>query len=86
MSHSIEKLVSKLITFTMFGLVMISTALLFYLLTLRLGDVAKESQTYDRYISCVLSVAPEDRDQKKVDNCWLEVQKDTGYEVKRYDK
>lgn len=62
------------------------TGILFYFLSLRLGDIAKENQTYNRYISCVLSVPPSDRDKAKIDHCWTAVQQDTGIQVKRYDK
>lgn len=85
MNSRTEKILNKSITVFMFALVMFATALLFYFLALRLGDVAKENQTYDRYISCVLSVPSVERDQKIIDRCWNQVQEDTGREVKRYD-
>lgn len=52
----------------------------------RLGEIARQSQTYNRYTSCVLSIPALERDQSKIDKCWLIVQEDTGEKVKRYDK
>ncbi len=79
--HTVE----RVITIFTIGLVMAITGILFYFLSLRLGDVARQNQAYNRYIACVLSVPPSDRDTKKIDRCWVEAQKDTGIEVKRYD-
>jgi len=62
------------------------TGILFYFLSLRLGDIARENQAYDRYNACVLSVPASDRDISKIDKCWTEAQEDTGIEVKRYDR
>lgn len=61
------------------------TGVLFYFLSLRLGDIAKENQAYNRYNACVLSVPADDRDVEKIDRCWEAAQKDTGIDVKRYD-
>lgn len=81
-----KRIMNKIITVVIFSLLLVSTAVLFYFLTLRLGDVANENQTYSRYISCVLSVEAVERNQEKIDSCWDKVQADTGYEVKRYDE
>ncbi len=70
---------------TVAGIIIAATGLIFYFLSLRLGSVAKENQTYNRYISCVLSVTPDQRDPAKIDYCWLQSEKDTGIKVKRYD-
>lgn len=79
-------IVERIITFTVIVLIAMMTGILFYFLSLRLGDIAKENQAYNRYNACVLSVPPLDRDTKKIDKCWVEAQKDTGIEVKRYDR
>lgn len=79
------RFVEKLVTIMMVALVIGMTGILFYFLSLRLGDIAKENQAYDRYNACVLSVPADDRDIKKIDRCWEAAQEDTGIEVKRYD-
>lgn len=81
-AHIIEKIVT-IFTVT---LVFVGVGILFYFLSLRLGDIARENQAYNRYNACVLSVPPSDRDENKIDDCWDSAQKDTGIEVKRYDK
>lgn len=81
-----EETLNKAIVVTVAGIILCMSGMLFYFLSLRLGNVAKENQTYNRYISCVLSVPPVGRDQGKIDQCWTQVQKDTGIQVKRYDK
>lgn len=81
-----EEILSKAITAAMFALVLLGTALVFYFLALRVGNIARENQAYDRYNACVLSVPADDRDTAKINRCWTEAQKDTGVEVKRYDK
>lgn len=78
--------ISRAVTVLTILLIMAMTGLLFYFLSLRLGFIAKENQTYNRYISCVLSVPSNERDQTKIDSCWTTVQEDTGIQVKRYDK
>lgn len=78
--------IARIVTATTLLVIAGMTGILFFFLSLRLGDIAKENQTYNRYISCVLSVPPAERDQAKIDNCWTAVQKDTGVQVKRYDK
>lgn len=80
-AHIIEKIVT---IFTV-GLVLTSVGILFYFLSLRLGDIARENQAYDRYNACVLSLPAADRDKKVIDYCWRQAQQDTGIEVKRYD-
>lgn len=80
-AHIVEKMVSYFVI----GLVMMMTGILFYFLSLRLGEIATENQAYNRYNACVLSVPPTDRDTAKIDHCWNEAQKDTGIKVKRYD-
>lgn len=79
-------LIERIITIFTVGLVLLSVGILFYFLSLRLGDIARENQAYNRYIACVLSVPPPDRDSAKIDHCWVEAQQDTGVEVKRYDR
>lgn len=81
-AHIIEKIVSYIVI----TLILLSTGMLFYFLSLRLGDIARENQAYNRYNACVLSVPPTDRDRSKIDHCWVEAQTDTGIEVKRYDQ
>ena len=81
-AHIIERIVT-IFTVT---LIFVGVGILFYFLSLRLGDIAKENQAYNRYNACVLSVPPSDRDVTKIDKCWVEAQKDTGVEVKRYDR
>lgn len=81
-----DGLLEKMMTRLTVLLVLISTGTLFYFLATRLGDVAKENQTYDRYNACVLSIPALERDQNRIDRCWTQVQQDTGREVKRYDK
>lgn len=80
------KTVNKMVVALSVSTIILASGIVFYLLALRLGAVAKENQTYNRYISCVLSVPAHDRTQRKIDRCWFEVQKDTGVHVKRYDK
>ncbi len=80
-----EDTLNKAILITVAGIILSATGILFYFLSLRLGSVAKENQTYNRYISCVLSVPPEGRDALKIKECWTLVEKDTGVQVKRYD-
>ena len=80
-AHIIEKIVTAFVAM----LVLSMTGMLFYLFSLRLGDIVRESQAYDRYNACVLSVPAGDRDIKKIDRCWEAAQEDTGIEVKRYD-
>lgn len=82
----IIKIINKYIALSVFITLIVATAVLFYVLVLRISDLAIENQTYNRYISCVLSVSPQARDQSKIDHCWVEVQADTGVEVKRYDE
>lgn len=79
-------LIERIITIFTVGLVLAMTGILFYFLSLRLGDVAKQNQAYDRYNACVLSVPAADRDIGKIDRCWESAQQDTGVEVKRYDR
>ena len=79
-------IVEKIVTYIVLTLIAFSTGILFYFLSLRIGDIARESQAYNRYNACVLSVPPLERDIAKIDTCWIEAQKDTGIEVKRYDK
>lgn len=81
-AHIIEKIVTAFVAM----LVLSTTGILFYCLSLRLGDIARENQAYDRYNACVLSVAASDRDEVKINRCWEAAQKDTGVEVKRYDE
>lgn len=81
-----HNLIDKAILVAIIGIILACTGILFYFLALRLGFVAKENQTYNRYISCVLSVPAGERDQIKIDSCWNEVQNDTGIQVKRYDR
>lgn len=80
-AHIVEKFITLLVAFLIIGM----TGILFYFLSLRLGDIARENQAYDRYNACVLSVPASDRDISKIDKCWDEAQKDTGIKVKRYD-
>ena len=79
-------LLERIITAVVVTLVLAITGILFYFLSLRLGDTAKQNNAYNRYNACVLSVPSLDRDVAKIDRCWVEVQKDTGIEVKKYDK
>lgn len=78
-------LIEKIVTIFTVGLVLVMTGILFYFLSLRLGDIATENQAYNRYNACVLSVPALERNKEKIDHCWEEAQKDTGVEVKRYD-
>lgn len=78
-------LIERIVTIITIALVFVSVGILFYFLSLRLGDVATQSQAYNRYNACVLSVPAADRDKSKIDHCWVEAQKDTGVDVKRYD-
>lgn len=80
------QLMNKAIILVMVLIALASSGVLFYFLALRMGDLARENQTYNRFISCVLSVPALDRDQAKIDHCWITVQQDTGIQVKRYDK
>lgn len=80
-AHIIEKIVTAIVVM----LVISMTGILSYFLSLRLGDIARENQAYDRYNACVLSVPADDRDIEKIDRCWEAAQEDTGIEVKRYD-
>jgi hypothetical protein len=80
-AHTIERSITTLVI----GLVLSMIGILFYFLSLRLGEVAKENQAYDRYISCVLSVPGRERNTEKIENCYNEAQKDTGVTIKRYD-
>lgn len=79
-AHVIEKIV----TYTVILLIAITTGILFYFLSLRLGDIARENQAYNRYNACVLSIPALERDERVIDTCWDEAQKDTGIEVKTY--
>lgn len=81
-AHYVEKAVTIFVT----TLVLVMTGILFYFLSLRLGDIARENQAYNRYNACVLSVPALERDQAKIDRCWNQAQADTGIEVKRYDR
>lgn len=78
-------IVEKVMTFLVLALIVAMTGILFYFLSLRLGDIARENQAYNRYNACVLSVPPADRDRQKIDHCWNDAQADTGIKVKRYD-
>lgn len=80
-AHIIEQIVTAFMVLLVMGM----TGILFYFLSLRLGDIAKENQAYDRYNACVLSVPADDRDIEKIDRCWEAAQEDTGIDVKRYD-
>jgi len=86
MKLRIKEIVNKTITAVIFCVAMVMTASVFYFLSLNIGVLVRENQTYNRYISCVLSVSSQDRTQSKINRCWIEVQKDTGVDVKRYDK
>lgn len=79
-------IIEKIVTAFMVMLVVSMTGILFYFLSLRLGDIARENQAYDRYNACVLSVPASDRDEVKINRCWEAAQEDTGVGVKRYDE
>lgn len=79
-------IIEKIVTYLVITLIMFSTGILFYFLSLRLGDIATQSQAYNRYNACVLSIPALERDITAIDHCWIEAQKDTGIEVKRYDR
>ncbi len=79
------KIIERIVTIITVGLVFVGVGILFYFLSLRLGDIARENQAYNRYNACVLSVPPSDRDENKINKCWESAQQDTGIEVKRYD-
>lgn len=79
-------IIEKIVTYLVITLIMFSTGILFYFLSLRLGDIATQSQAYNRYNACVLSIPALDRNPAAIDHCWIEAQKDTGIEVKRYDR
>lgn len=81
-AHIIEKTITAVTVTLVIGM----TGILSYFLSLRLGDIARENQAYDRYNACVLSVPASDRDEAKINRCWESAQKDTGVEVKRYDE
>jgi len=67
-------------------LAILLSVMVFVVSYIRLGHIARESQTYNRYTSCVLSIPALERDQIKIDACWHTVQEDTGINVKRYDQ
>jgi hypothetical protein len=48
--------------------------------------ISRENQTYDRGVACIVSINAKDRSQDQIERCWEQVQKDTGVEIKRYDK
>ena len=79
-------IIEKIVTAFMVVLVMSMTGILFYFLSLRLGNIARENQAYNRYNACVLSVPASDRDEAKINRCWEAAQEDTGVEVNRYDE
>ena len=79
-------IIEKIVTASVVMLVISMTGMLFYFLSLRLGDIATENQAYNRYNACVLSVPASDRDEAKINRCWEAAQEDTGVWVKRYDE
>lgn len=68
------------------GLLLAAMGLFTFLLASHATTLSRESETYSRYNSCVLSVPALDRDINKIERCWDKVTKETGVDVKRYDK
>lgn len=79
-------LIERIVTIFTLALIITGVGILFYFLSLRLGDVARENQAYNRYNACVLSIPALERTKEVIDKCWNSAQQDTGIEVKRYDK
>lgn len=77
---------NKILSLSLTALLITAMGLFTFVLVLTVSHLAKENETYQRYSSCVLSVPAPQRDQNKIDKCWDVVQKDTGVNVKRYDK
>lgn len=78
-------IIARIITATTLLLVFAMTGILFYFLSLRLGDIAKQNQTYNRYNACVLSIPASSRDAIEINRCYDAAQRDTGIQIKRYD-
>lgn len=82
MRYILRNSLSKLIV----TLAILISILAFVVSYIRLGHVARESQTYNRYTSCILSVPSQEPTQERIDRCWSTVQEDTGVHIKRYDR
>lgn len=80
-AHTIERTVTTL----MIASILSITGVLFYFLSLRLGNIAKENQAYNRYSACILSIPSNVKSVAEIDRCYKEAQKDTGKIIKRYD-
>lgn len=85
MKYPNANIIEKIVTITTVTLIFVGVGILFYFLSLRLGDIARENQAYNRYNACVLSIPALERTSEIIDRCWSQAQKDTGIEVKRYD-
>lgn len=78
--------IQKNITHTIYPIVFILSVLTFIFIFSHLSKVGGQNQTYARYNSCALSIPALERDAARIEKCWSLVQKDTGTNVKRYDK
>lgn len=85
MSQLTHEYVNKILMLLLTLVLLIAMGMLSYFIVWRLSGVAKQSATYNRFIACALSVPALERDQKKIDQCWVLAQSDTGLQVKRYD-
>ena len=65
--------------------ILFGTAVLAYFLSLRLGDIARQNQAYDKFIACVLSVPALDRDENKISDCYDKAQNNSNVKIIRFD-
>lgn len=79
-------ILSNVISRTIIPLAILISLAAFLYSYVKIGEIARQSQTYNRYTSCVLSIPALERDQTRIDKCWTVVQEDTGEQVKRYDR
>lgn len=79
-------LVSNWLSRIVIPLAILISLLAFIISYIRVGNIARESQTHNRYTSCVLSIPALERDKRLIEFCWKTVQEDTGVQVKRYDR
>lgn len=66
-------------------LVMAAVLIIAFLID-KTSAVGKDSNVYIRYVACALSIPPEVRDTKIIDECWAIVTKEAGHTVRRYDQ
>lgn len=50
------------------------------------NQTSKDNNVYVRYIACALSVDPQQRNQKVINQCWDHVIEEADREVHRYDE